>query len=112
QIVRIESLPERDLHEVHRQASLLPPPPPLTARMRLDGYEILREIHISSRSHVFLAEDVDTGEQVVIKAPSAEMRHDEKYLDNFFMEEWIARRVNNTHVLKTIDPPRPRSCLY
>ncbi|WP_344806608.1 bifunctional protein-serine/threonine kinase/phosphatase [Allohahella marinimesophila] len=112
QIVRVDQLPDRDLNEVHQQANLLPAPPPLSARMLFDGYEILREIYISSRSHVFLAEDTETGETVVIKTPSAEMRSNEAYLENFFMEEWIAKRINNAHVLKAIEPQRKRHYLY
>ncbi|WP_416398005.1 protein kinase domain-containing protein [Allohahella sp. A8] len=112
QIVRIEQLPERDLNELHQQATLLPPPPSLAPRMQFDGFEILREIYISSRSHVFLAEDSESGETVVIKTPSAEMRSNEAYLENFFMEEWIAKRINNAHVLKAIEPRRKRNYLY
>jgi serine/threonine protein kinase len=80
--------------------------------MQFDGYEILREIYISSRSHVFLARDNDTCEIVVIKIPSAELRNDSKYLERFMLEEWIAKRVNNPNVAKAIEPKRKRNFLY
>ncbi len=112
QIIKIEQLPERNLNEVHQQASLLPAAPPIQPRMNFEGHTILREIYISSRSHVYLAQNNATQEKVVIKTPSAEMRNDEAYLENFLMEEWIANRINNPHVLKAIESKQKRHYLY
>ena len=112
QIVRIDSLPDHRLDEVHQQIDSLALPPTLAPRMQFDGFDILREIYISSRSHVFLARDRDTDEQVVIKTPSREMRADTAYLETLLTEEWIARRINNAHVLKAKIPPRKRKYLY
>jgi len=111
QIVRIDNVPEYQLDEVH-QLTLLPLPPSLSPRMLFDGYEILREIYISSRSHVFLARDSDTQQTVVIKIPSVELRNDTQYLERFMLEEWIAKRINNPHVAKAIVPNRKRNYLY
>lgn len=111
QIVRIEHVPDYELHEV-QQLTRLPLPPELTARMIFDGYEIIREIYISSRSHVFLARDLDNQQSVVIKIPSTELRNDSQYLERFMLEEWIAKRVNNPHIAKAIEPTRKRHYLY
>lgn len=111
QIARVENVPQYQLDEVH-QLTMLPLPPRLTPRMEFDGYEILREIYISSRSHVFLARDKDTNETVVIKTPSTELRNDTKYLERFMLEEWIAKRVNNPNVAKAIESKRKRNYLY
>ena len=111
QIVRIDNVPEYQLDEVH-QLTMLPLPPRLSPRMQFDGYEILREIYISSRSHVFLARDNDTRQTVVIKTPSTELRTDTQYLERFMLEEWIAKRINNPHVAKAIIPKRKRNFLY
>jgi serine/threonine protein phosphatase PrpC/predicted Ser/Thr protein kinase len=111
QIVRIDHVPEYQLDEVH-QLTMLPLPPRLSPRMQFDGYEILREIYISSRSHVFLAKDNDTGQTVVIKTPSTELRNDNQYLERFMLEEWIAKRINNPHVAKAIVSNRKRHYLY
>lgn len=112
QIARVESLPGHHVEEVQQQVHQLPAAPQLAARMNFDGYTIIRDIYISSRSHVFLAEDNDTNEKVVLKTPSAEMRNDQAYLESFLMEDWIAKRVNNAHVLKAIEPTRKRNYLY
>tara|TARA_R110001592_G_scaffold175466_5_gene414730 strand:+ start:53024 stop:54736 length:1713 start_codon:yes stop_codon:yes gene_type:complete len=112
QIARINNLPGQHVEEVQQQVHQLAPAPQLSARMNFDGYTIIREIYISSRSHVFLAEDNDSKEKVVLKTPSAEMRNDQTYLESFLMEDWIAKRVNNAHVLKAIEPTRKRNYLY
>ncbi|WP_372882280.1 protein kinase [Psychromonas sp.] len=111
QIVRVEHLPDYQLDEV-QQLTMLPLPPNLSARMHFDGYEILREIYISSRSHLFLARDLDNNQTVVLKIPSTELRHDRQYLERFMLEEWIAKRINNPHVVKAIAANRKRHYLY
>ena len=112
QIARLESLPTQQVDEVQKQINHLPAAPQLTARMDFDGYKILRDIYISSRSHVFLAQDTETDAKVVIKTPSTELRSNQAFLESFLMEDWIAKRVNNAHVLKAIEPTRKRNYLY
>ncbi|MDH3948006.1 MAG: bifunctional protein-serine/threonine kinase/phosphatase [Gammaproteobacteria bacterium] len=112
QIVRIEKLPNHDINELHQHALTLPFPPELRPRMEFDGYEIVRDVHNSSRSHVYLAVDTDTDKQVIIKVPSVDLRDDAAYLERFLMEEWVARRLDNTHALKFYEPPRKRNYLY
>ena len=112
QIVRIEELPSRDAGEIYQQLTRLPFPPDLDARMEFDGYRIVREVHASSRSHVYLAVDTETNTRVIIKAPSTDLRGDPAYLERFMMEEWIARRINSAHVLKPWSQTRKRNYLY
>ena len=112
QILRIEALPARDANEICQQLTELPFPPVLDARMEFDGYRIIRQIHASSRSHACLAVDGETGEQVVIKTPSIEQRGDPAGLERFLMEEWIARRIDNAHVLKPCALTRKRNYQY
>jgi len=61
---------------------------------------------------VFLARDIDSNQTVVIKAPSTEMRNDSQYLEDFMLEQWIAKRVNNPHVAKAIEVNRKQNYLY
>lgn len=112
QIVRIDGLPARDANQVYRQLTALPFPPKLEPRMVFDGYQIVRELYVSSRSHVYLAVDRETQTQVVIKTPSVGQRHNIAYLERFLMEEWVARRLNNPHVLKPGIQARQRHFLY
>lgn len=112
QIVRIEQLPQRQLHEIQSQVETLTPPPALKPRSNFEGFYIEREIYISSRSHVYLGVDTETGDKTVIKVPSVEMRDDPLYLERFMMEDWIARRLDNAHVLKAADVTRKRQHLF
>src|SRR3546814_18519464 len=85
-------------------SSDLPPLP--EARALFDGYRIIRELHGSSRSHIYLATDPETLALVALKLPSIDLRHDPDYLRRFLMEEWVARRLNSAHVLKPCPPTR------
>lgn len=113
QIIRIDSVAEeRESNELFQHLAGLPFAPELQAGQSLDGYRILRQIHASSRSHVYLAEDEASGQAVVLKLPSMEQRHDPVYLEQFFTEQWIARRLNNPHVVRPFAPDRKPGFLY
>ena len=111
-IIGVDQLPYQEVNEVYKSLTTLPFPPELKPRMLFDGYEIVREIHISHRSHIYLAVDIETNEQVVIKIPSKDLRDNAEYLERFLMEEWVARRINNAHVLKPCSQTRKRNYLY
>jgi serine/threonine protein phosphatase PrpC len=112
QLVRVESLPTPQANEMVRQLSELPLPPILEARMTFDGYRIVREVRGSSRSHTYLAEDIETGTLAILKIPSIDLRDDPAYLERFLMEEWIARRIDSPHVMKPCLQTRKRNYLY
>ena len=112
QIVRVDELPSPEANELYRQVSELPCPPLLEARQEFDGYQIIREIKGSARSHIYLAVDSDTGETVVVKIPSVDIQGNPAALERFMLEEWIARRINSAHVLKPCRQTRKRNYLY
>jgi serine/threonine protein kinase len=112
QIIRVDTLPNMNADELYKQLTELPFPPELDARMEFDGFTIIRTLHFSSRSHVYLANDNETGDLAVIKTPSVDMKDDPAYLERFLMEEWVARRVNSPHVLKPRGLSRQRQFLY
>lgn len=112
QIVRIDALPSPEANEIYRQLSSLPFPPLLEPRAIFDGYKIVRELHGTSRSHIYLAVDGAADEVVVLKMPSVAMQDDPAHLERFLMEEWVARRINSAHVLKACAPDRKRNYLY
>jgi serine/threonine protein kinase/serine/threonine protein phosphatase PrpC len=113
QIVRVDELPA-----VHKATEVLdgqldlPLPPPLSPGMIVDGFEIVRSLHVSHRSFVYLALDRDTRAPLVIKVPSTELREDPAALERFLMEEWIAKRIRSAHVLEPLREPRKRSYAY
>lgn len=112
QIVRIDAIALEQPQELQQHLATLELPPALQSRMEFDGFMIVREIHASSRSHVYLAVDQQTRKPLVIKTPSIDLREDPAYLERFMMEDWIARRLNSEHVLKSCAPTRKRRYLY
>ena len=111
QIVRIDELPSQNVDDIYQQLTELPFPPILEPRKVFDGYKIIRQLHASSRSHVYLALD-DKDKQVVIKTPSIDLQNDPAYLERFLMEEWIARRINSAYVLKAYTQRKQRNFIY
>jgi len=112
QLVRIEDLPTQNADELYQQLTEQPFPPILEARMDFDGYKIIREVHASSRSHVYLALDEETDSKVILKAPSIDLRGEPAYLERFLMEEWVGRRIDSAYVLKSCEQTRKRNYLY
>ena len=112
QIVRIDDLPQPGAGDAAERASDLPLPPLLEPRMIFEGYAIVRQLHASSRSHIYLAVDTGTNASIALKIPSMDLRGDAAYLKRFMMEEWIARRIDSAHVLKAAPLARPKNFLY
>src|SRR5579883_23764 len=112
QLLRVDQLPDGEPGEVADRAIDLALPPLLEPRQSFDGYRIVRALHGSSRSHVYLAIDEQDERTVALKIPSIELREDRAYLRQFMMEEWIARRIDSAHVLKGHLQARKRNYLY
>lgn len=113
QIIRVDAIPdERDTSELRQQYGDLPFAPQLAPGQTLDGYRVLRQIHASSRSHVYQALDEASQRQVALKVPSMELRDHPRSLEQFLTEQWIAERIRNPHVVRPFAPERQPSCLY
>jgi serine/threonine protein phosphatase PrpC len=112
QVVRIEALPQQAMNEMVRELSGLPFAPVLEPRADFDGFTIVRELHGSFRSHIYLALDRDTNTTVVIKTPSIDLQTNPAYVERFLTEEWVARRIDSAHVLKPYPPTRKRNFVY
>ncbi len=112
QILRVESLPSQEPDDVYQELTELPFPPELAPGMILDGYRILREIHASKRTQIYLAVDTESGQEVALKTPSVNYQDDPAYIERFILEEWAGRRIANPHVVKVFPPTRQRRFLY
>ncbi len=77
-----------------------------------DGHRIVRELHHSHRSHLYLAVDEASGARVVLKALATDLQHDPASVERFLLEEWVARRIDHPHVLKPSPRTRTPSHLY
>ena len=112
QLLRIDELPAPDAPTLPLEREGLTLPPLLAPRDRFEGFTLVREIHLSSRSHVYLATDDASGRPAVLKLPSVDLREDAAYLDRFVLEEWVARRIDSPHVLKAWPLERARGHLF
>ncbi len=108
QLLKVLQLPQKTEDDILQKITELPFPPSLQAGMKIDNYEILRELHASRRSEVFLARDMNTGHKVILKTPSENYRDDPAFLEGFLHEEWVGKRISNPHVLKVLDSPQRR----
>lgn len=112
QILKVDNLPLKNVDEIQKQLYKRKLPPILEARMIFDGYEIIREISHSSRSHIYLAKDLQTEILVALKIPSIDLKDNAAYLERFTLEEWIARRINSENVVKAYLPSKNSDYLY
>ena len=112
QLVRIDSIPSQDANEIFSQLGRLPFPPHLGPGMTMDGYEIHKEIHASPTSQLYRVIDKESGEELVMKTPSVNFEDDPAYIERFYMEEWVGKRINSPLVVKICDSGRKRNFLY
>jgi len=112
QLLRLDGLPDAHIDEVIKRLTQLRFPPFLEPGMILDGYRVVRELHASTRSQVYQVQDLASGDYYCMKTPSVNFEDDPAYIERFVMESWIGSRVNSPYVVRVVDPPRPKSCLY
>jgi serine/threonine protein phosphatase PrpC len=112
QIVRVDDPGKLDETAHLDKLSILPFPPELARGMSFEGYRILRELHLSKRTQIYLAEDETSGEKVVLKTPSINYADDLDYIEMFTKEEWVGLLVDDPHVLAIRRPARVRRSLY
>ena len=112
QLLQVTGLPDARIDDVVNRLTQLQFPPLLEQGMILDGYRVLRELHASTRSQVYLVEDTTSGTQYCMKTPSVNFEDDPAYIERFVMESWIGSRINSPHVVRVVEIHRSKSCLY
>ena len=112
QIIRVDAIPSQDANEIFSRLTRLPFPPYLGPGMTMDGYEIHQEIHASVTSQLYRVIDRVSGKELVMKTPSVNFEDDPAYIERFYMEEWVGKRINSPLVVKIFNADRKRSFLY
>ena len=112
QILRVEDTEVPEAEAFRQDIASLPFPPDLAEGNIIDGLEIVRPLHATTRSQVYLAHDPASETEVIIKTPSARFSDDPDYIDQFTREDWIARRLNSPHVVASGAATLPRTFLY
>ena len=110
QILRVDAL-AMDALPPGLTDDTLPIPPSLSAGDVIDGFQLLREVHKTTRSQLVLASD-PMGNRVALKIPGVESGENPDHLQRFTYEEWIARRVNSAHIVKAATASSQRSACY
>ena len=111
-VAEVASLPEENLDDYSAQLTKLPFPPELEPGNALDGYRVVKELFASSRSQLYLVDDIESGERCVMKTPSHNFEDDVNYIDRFVQEEWIGSRIKSDNVVRIIPQTRKRTALY
>nr|WP_321459754.1 protein kinase [uncultured Cohaesibacter sp.] len=111
QIVRINQSIEPVGYDFAPDEALAPLAISLTAGADIDNITILRQLHANHRSEIFVGRQAD-GRKVCVKIPASALLHDEAALQRFMIEEWIARRHSNQHLLSAPKIQPKRSGLY
>ncbi|HEY9042796.1 MAG TPA: protein kinase [Rheinheimera sp.] len=111
QLVRVDAVPQQSTLPGYVDEQL-PLPPLLQSGDTLDGLTVIRPLQQNSRSHVYLVQASGSDKLMVLKAPSTEMAEQPAYLEQLMREEWIAKRVNNPHIMQAASHKTPRTALY
>ncbi|MCG8312192.1 MAG: bifunctional protein-serine/threonine kinase/phosphatase [Pseudomonadales bacterium] len=112
QVIRVESLGLQTNEDAINRLSEKAFPPELSPGMRIDGLSVIREIYASQRSQLYLVEDEQTKQRLVMKTPSRNYEDDPAYIERFIMEEWVGLRIDSPYVVKIKQGSQPRTFLY
>ena len=111
QIVRVEALHSGNSDYGIEDAKQLRWPGEWQVGHQIDGMELRCLLHQNNRSSIFLARRQD-GSQVVVKTLSSELSQDSKAVNRLMVEEWIARKMHNPHLLSSPRIEFSRTALY
>lgn len=112
QIVQVCELGSQDITDLQLEARTLPPPPTLNPNDLIDGYRVIRTLYMGPRSHVHLVKDEASGTLAALKTLSADKHQDTAFIESFLMEQWVASRVDNPHILRPLAQQNRRNYLY
>jgi len=112
-LVEIKDIPLENINEAHQRLINKVIPPVLKVGNKIDYFEIKKILHSSTRSHVYLAEDLtQNGLRVVLKAPSENFAEDTAYLEAFKREYWLGRKLDSDYIIKVHPQPDDTRFLY
>ena len=112
QLLRVNSTGTAERDDIRQQVNSLPFPPPLSVGQQLDDWVVLKELHATARSEVYLVEHAETQQKAVLKTLSPNFSDDHGAIERFLLEEWIGSRITSAHVVKVIRPKNRRFLYY
>ncbi len=111
-LIKVTELPQKCLAESYKELTYRKVPLALRAGQKIDDYTIIRQIHASSRSHIYLAQQSIDSEPCVLKVPSINFQDDLHYLQGFMREGWAGQLINHANVMKVITTAPDSHFLY
>lgn len=105
-ILKVESIPNKNIEETETELKARAIPPALKAGQRLDNYLVESVLYAGTRSHLYKVTDRRNQKRFVLKAPSLNFTDDLVYLEGFVREQWVGSRVNHTNVMRIL-PAEP-----
>ena len=109
-LMKVTDIPNLQPNEIRKLLLKKAIPPALKEGDRLEGYRIIRALHESSRSHLYLAEEESSGSYFTIKVPSVNFSEDEIYLQGFIREAWVGSQINHPAIMKVY--PAKSDCKF
>ena len=111
-LARIDSLPEETLDDAHQRLSQLALPPVLKTGNVIDGMEVLRVLHNSTRSLLYQVRRQSDDKVMVLKTPSPNFADDTLYLEAFVREHWLGRQLESEFLIAHYESPADSRFLY
>lgn len=111
-LLQVRNLPLLDVNELYQRLTHLRIPPALHSGNEIDRFVIEKVLHEGARSHVYLAQDRENSQKVVLKMPSLNFVDDLVYLDGFAKERWVGRKLNDSRIMKILPRIKSSPFLY
>lgn len=112
QILQIDALPSLASDYFDPQYQDLKAVPALQSGDQFEDYMIEKKLHENHRSCLYLARDLHTQQQLVIKVPATELYQQKNALEQFYLEEWVAKRIQNEYVMRSYAQRTAKHYLY
>lgn len=111
-LVKIISTPSFQANKIRQHVFKKAVPPALQVAQKLDNYEVLKIIHNSPRSHLYLVRNFKTDKKYILKAPSKNFEEDEYYLQGFIREAWVGAKIDHPCMMKIFPVNSESQFLY
>jgi serine/threonine protein kinase len=105
-VLRVNSVPSKNIDEAHQELSARKIPPALTVGDKIDHYQVESVLYAGTRSHLYQVTDRRNQQHYVLKAPSLNFTEDLVYLEGFVREQWVGSRINHENVMRIL-PAEP-----
>lgn len=114
QIVKVNALPDGNNQEIYERLAHLPFPEALDIGETLDNLSVIKILHESPRSQVYLVKKLNAdsnNDLLILKTPSVNFDDDPAYIERFVLEQWIGKRIDSPYVVKIVEPEN-KTALY